>query len=157
MNRRYPFAFLLALTACGQLSFGARPDEMRPTAPIGLRPEARPLSATAPRPGPGARTAQALDTTTAQQKATALATPPVAGARKLGTTIVTLGLVTEPGFWLRSSLVRAGGPGRAETAGGAAIKVDLIPGTGAAQLSLAAFRALNLPLTGLPEVTVFAD
>jgi hypothetical protein len=33
----------------------------------------------------------------------------------------------------------------------------LRPGTGAALLSLAAFRALGLGLTDLPEVTVFAE
>lgn len=75
----------------------------------------------------------------------------------MGKTAVALGNVTEPGFWLRSALVKTPGSGRVVTAGGATIAVDLIPGTGAAQLSLAAFRALNLSLTDLPEVTIFAQ
>jgi hypothetical protein len=37
---------------------------------------------------------------------------------------------------------------------GLAVAVTLLPGTGGAQLSLAAFRALGLSLTGLPEVLV---
>ena len=108
-------------------------------------------------PPPGAVTARALDTTTAAERAAALAPPPAPGGeRELGRTAVSLGLVTEPGIWLRSSLVTAPGKGRVVTAGGQSIAVDLIPGTGAAQLSLAAFRALKLPLTALPEVTILA-
>ncbi|MDN5787546.1 hypothetical protein [Pseudorhodobacter sp.] len=121
------------------------------------RPQARPLSEGLKAPPAGARTAAALDTTTAAQKAAALAAPPQpAGERELGKTAVALGNVTEPGFWLRSALVKSAGPGRVVTAAGGSIAVDLIPGDGSAQLSLAAFRALNLPLTGLPEVTIFA-
>ena len=157
MNRLFPLAFLLLLTACGKLPFRLWPDRMQPTAAVGIRPEARPLSPGTTRPAPGAVTVQALDTTTAQDKAAALSAKPTTGATNLGKTIVTLGLVTEPGFWLRSALVTTAGPGRVETAGGDTIRVDLIPGEGAAQLSLAAFRALGLPLTGFPEVTVFAD
>jgi hypothetical protein len=37
------------------------------------------------------------------------------------------------------------------------VNVDLIPGTGGALLSLAAFRQLGLSLTDLPEVTVYAN
>ncbi len=42
-----------------------------------------------------------------------------------------------------------------KTWGGTSVQVDLLPGEGGAQLSLAAFRALGLGLTDLPEVTVF--
>jgi hypothetical protein len=41
------------------------------------------------------------------------------------------------------------------TASGQSLAVELRPGSGAALLSLAAFQALGLPLTGLPEVTVY--
>lgn len=108
-------------------------------------------------PPAGARTVAALDTTTAAQKAAALAPPKPPSERALGKTAVALGNVTEPGFWLRSALVKTPGSGRVVTAKGAEIAVDLIPGTGAAQLSLSAFRALNLPLTDIPEVSIFAN
>lgn len=108
-------------------------------------------------PPKGARSAAALDTTTPAQKAAALAPPKPAGERALGKTAVALGNVTEPGFWLRSALVKTAGPGRVLTAKGATIAVDLLPGSGAAQLSLSAFRALNLSLTDLPEVSIFAQ
>lgn len=130
---------------------------MGPVAAIAQRPQARPLADGVARPPVGARTAAALDTTTAAQKAAALAPPKPQGEQALGKTAVALGNVTEPGFWLRSSLVKSPGPGRVVTAGGGSIAVDLIPGEGAAQLSLAAFRALKLPLTALPEVTLFAQ
>lgn len=124
-----------------------------------------PLPAAQPVPAPvaqrmpgadGALTAAALDTTTAAERAAALSVAPPAGAA-LGTVRVTLGNPTEAGFWLQSALVTAPGKGRVEAEGGASVAVDLRPGSGGAQLSLAAFRALGLALTGLPEVTVYAD
>ena len=41
------------------------------------------------------------------------------------------------------------------TAGGKSLGLELRPGTGAAHLSLAAFQALGLSLTDLPEVTIY--
>jgi hypothetical protein len=149
---------LLVLSACASLPFGIGSGAaMEPVSAIEPRPQSRPNSAGAAAPPAGARTAAALDTTTAAQKAAALAPPQPASEQRLGKTAVALGKVTEPGFWLRSALVTAPGTGRVMTAAGASIAVDLIPGEGAAQLSLAAFRALNLPLTDLPEVTIFAQ
>ncbi|WP_040671554.1 hypothetical protein [Rhodobacter ferrooxidans] len=109
----------------------------------------------APPPPAGASSAEALDTTTPEQRAAALAAPAPAADAALGKVVVALGKVTEPGFWLRSALVSAARPGTVVTASGASVQVDLLPGEGAAQLSLAAFRALGLGLTDLPEVTVF--
>jgi len=43
------------------------------------------------------------------------------------------------------------------TASGASVAVDLQSGSGGALLSLAAYRALGLALTDLPEVTVFLE
>jgi len=157
---KHAFAYLpvlllpvLLLSACASLPFGDGTRAMEPVAATGPRPNSDGI-----RPPPAnARTAAALDTTTAAQKAAALAPPKPVGEQALGKTAVALGNVTEPGFWLRSTLVKTPGSGRVVTAGGATIAVDLIPGTGAAQLSLAAFRALNLSLTDLPEVTIFAQ
>jgi hypothetical protein len=161
-NMKYTNALILPallLSGCAHLPFiGSKGAAMEPVAPIETHPQTRPNSAGAVPPPKGARTAMALDTTTAAQKAAALAAPAQPAAEQtLGKTAVALGNVTEPGFWLRSGLVKTAGTGRVVTASGASIAVDLIPGTGAAQLSLAAFRALNLPLTDLPEVTIFAQ
>lgn len=146
----------LSLPGCARLPFLQGKD--RPADPAVEAPATEMAAPTvAPRPPPGARTAAALDTTTAEQRAMALATPPAPAAeRDLGRVAVTLGNPAEPGFWLRGSIVTAAGPGRVVTEGGASLAVDLIPGSGAAQLSLPAFRALNLPLTGLPVVGVLA-
>ncbi len=146
---------LIVLSGCAGSPFaGLRGKPAVET--VAVRPPPRPDVA-APLPAAGAKTAAGFDTTTAADKAAALAPPPApAGERSLGKAAVALGNPAEPGFWLRSALVTAPGKGRVEVAGGASIAVDLIPGVGAAQLSLAAFRALNLALTALPEVTIFA-
>ena len=68
---------------------------------------------------------------------------------------MALGSPAEQGIWLKTALVSAVTPGRVVTAGGQSLAVELRPGTGAALLSLAAFQALGLKLTELPEVTVF--
>ena len=105
---------------------------------------------------PLARSAAALDSTTDAERSAALAAGPGTGA-ELGRVTVTLGNPTEPGFWLRSALVTAPAKGRVVTDQGASVSVELLPGISGAQLSLAAFRALGLPLTGLPSVAVFTE
>ena len=146
---------LLSLAGCAGSPFAGLRGKP-PVDTVATRPPARPEVVVAV-PVAGATTAAAFDTTTAADKAAALAPPPApAGERSLGKTAVALGNPAEPGFWLRSALVRVAAKGRVEVAGGASIAVDLIPGTGAAQLSLPAFRALKLPLTALPEVTIYA-
>jgi uncharacterized protein YceK len=116
---------------------------------------AAPLTAIAPM-GTGAATAATLDQSTPEQ--VAAATAPVAnGARELGRVVVALGSPAEQGFWIKTPLAVVAGKGRVVTADGKSVNVDLQPGTGGALLSLAAFRALGLGLTDLPEVTVFAE
>lgn len=147
---------VLMLAACAGSPFAGLRRDAAPAESIATRPQSRPTAPT-PVPVAGATTAAAFDTTTAADKAAALAPPPApAGEQPLGKAAVALGNPAEPGFWLRSALVKAPAKGRVEVAGGASIAVDLIPGSGAAQLSLPAFRALNLPLTALPEVTIYA-
>lgn len=151
-----PLVLALVLSGCAVLPFGKGREAPPPSAAEAAAPDPAGITRPAPRPPAGARTAAALDTTTAAQKAAALAPPPApAGERELGRVQVALGNVTEPGFWLRSSLVTAPGQGRVLVAGGQSLAVDLLPGEGAPQLSLAAFRALGLGLTDLPTVTVF--
>jgi hypothetical protein len=99
--------------------------------------------------------AEALDKTTAEEKAAALSAPAPGGERELGKVVVALGPPAEQGLWLSSSLVTEKAQGRIVTAAGTSLAVELRPGTGGALLSLAAFQALGLSLTGLPQVTVY--
>jgi hypothetical protein len=99
--------------------------------------------------------AEALDKSTAQEKAAALAAPATGGERELGKVVVALGPPAEQGIWLSSALVKAVGPGRIVTSAGKSLAVELRPGTGGALLSLAGFQALGLSLTELPKVTVY--
>ncbi|NHB78044.1 hypothetical protein [Rhodobacter calidifons] len=99
--------------------------------------------------------AEALDKTTAAEKAAALAAPAKGGERELGKVVVALGPPAEQGIWLSSALVKERAQGRIVTAAGKSLAVELRPGTGGALLSLAAFQALGLSLTALPEVTVY--
>lgn len=151
----------LLLAGCGLIG---RPASVLPGVEAVDGPETRPPRRPGTRdpvpaaalPGAAGATAAALDTTTAAEKAVALAAP-AAGGRPLGTVAVSLGSPAEPGFWFRGAIVTVAGPGRVTTTDGQSIAVDLRPGTGAAQLSLPAFRALGLSLTDLPQVEVRAE
>lgn len=106
--------------------------------------------------GKGA-TASAYDRTSQAEKEAALAVKASAGERSLGKVAVSLGSPTEQGIWLKSPLVKTASKGRVVTAAGKSAAVDLIPGSGATQLSLAAYIALGLSLTSLPNVEVYAN
>jgi hypothetical protein len=112
---------------------------------------------TAPPPPKGATTVAEFDTTSQADRDAAITTV-AASQTRLGTTIASLGSPTEPGIWLKTPLVSALTSGRVEFEGNA-INIELRPSGGAAgsgsQISLAAMRLLNAPLTGLPELTVF--
>jgi hypothetical protein len=133
-----------------------------------FQPEAAPVAVpaapavAAPPPNPGVlgasgQSAAALDQSSADDIAAATAAPEASGERELGKVVVALGSPAEQGFWIKTALAAAPGKGRVVTASGASVNVDLIPGTGGALLSLAAFRQLGLGLTDLPEVTVYAN
>ncbi|MBA3911000.1 MAG: D-galactarate dehydratase [Rhodobacter sp.] len=144
----------LALPGCALFSpkDGAGPSSI--TGPSAPQPTAE-MTAAAATTALGAR-AEPLDSTTAEEKAAALAAPAASGERNLGRVVVALGPPAEQGIWLKTSLVDKVVQGRVETAAGKSLAVELRPGIGAALLSLAAFQALGLNLTELPEVTVFA-
>ena len=144
---------LSALPGCGLVDRVMGRDKVPPVTAQAV-PNG-PLSATAPLGG--AQSAAALDQTTDAEKAAATATPAASAERSLGSVVVALGSPAEQGFWLRSALVNAPAKGRVVTAAGKSVNVDLQPGSGAALLSLAAYRALGLGLTDLPEVAVFAN
>lgn len=120
-------------------------------------PPATEFAATAGTTALGARavSAEMLDKTTAEEKAAALAAPAKGGERALGRVVVALGAPAEQGIWLSTTLVTTKAEGRIVTAAGRSLAVELRPGTGGALLSLAAFQALGLSLTDLPEVTVY--
>ncbi len=154
---RKPMSLILALSlaACGGLPFGKRdepPPPLTASEPT-IRPQGRPVAMGVVG---GARTPEALDASTEAERAEALAAA-AAGGRSLGQVTVALGSPAEQGFWLRGAVVPAQGKGRVVLSGGASVAVELIPGEGPALLSLAAYRALGLPLTELPLVTVYAE
>ena len=78
-----------------------------------------------------------------------------------GTTVASLGDVSEPGLWLRTPLVSGAMRGRVrDPATGRAVALELRPldadpGAGS-RMSLAAYRSLGLALTALPELRVEA-
>ena len=147
---------LTALSGCGLADrvMGRSPEPVATSGVVQPAPDG-PLSITEPLGG--AKSAAVLDQTTAAEKAVALAAPAQGAGRDLGAIVVALGSPAEQGFWLRSALVLAPAKGRVVTAAGKSVNVDLQPGSGAALLSLAAYRALGLGLTDLPEVRVYAN
>ena len=110
------------------------------------------------------RTAEDFDTTTAEERAVAVAAAeqaPAQAERLLGSTVASLGDATEPGLWLKTPLVSAVTQGRiADPGRGTTVLVELrpLPGgaSGGSQISLAALRLLEVPLTDLPTIEVFA-
>jgi hypothetical protein len=142
----------------GQVALSLAPEGMpRPPArPPGLTPGA------AAAPPTGARTVEDFDTTDDAARSAAVADAAEAGARRLGRTVASLGAAAEPGIWIKTPLVARLTQGRADyPAAGTSIAVELRPAGGApgagSQVSLAAMRLLEAPLTGLPELILFAD
>ncbi len=157
------------LTGCdGTFSNGAgprvAPPEVQTEAQTAHRPPARPaaIQTAAPKPARSAHTAEQFDTTTSEQRTEAVAVAPAGGERKLGVTVGSLGNPAEPGFWLKTPLVSVAGKGRVEyPVSGKSVAVDLIPidgpKTAGSRVSLAALRLLGAPLTGLPDLIVYAE
>lgn len=112
-----------------------------------------------PPPPQNAVTVEQFDTTSQAEREAAVVVDEPAGEQALGTTIATLGPPAEPGIWLKTALVSELTPGRVEYQD-KTINIELRPSGGAvgsgSQMSLAAMRLIDAPLTSLPEVTVFA-
>lgn len=144
-----PFA-VLSLSGCAQLGFDANQTETAPRSPL-------PQTSSAPPPPAAARTVEQFDTTTQAQREAAAA-PSTSVGQELGSVVATLGDPSQPGFWVETALVTAPGMGRItllET--GQSVEVELRPITdGSARVSLAAWRLLEVPLTDLAEIAVFA-
>jgi hypothetical protein len=151
MNQMSVKPVLIVVLVAGSLSGCGLMNRLKP-API-VAPVAE--AVVLPAMGVG-QNAAALDQSSDAEKAAAL-TASVGVERSLGTVVVGLGSPAEQGFWIKSPLIATAGKGRVELKSGASVNVDLLPGTGGALLSLAAFRALGLGLTDLPEVTIYAQ
>ena len=76
----------------------------------------------------------------------------------LGTTVASLGSVSEPGLWLKTPLVAGEQTGQVRVPGGSAVEVRLIPiegpETAGSRISLGAMQALGLSLGDLPTLEV---
>ncbi len=112
----------------------------------------------APPPPPAARTVEALDTTTPEQRAAAVA-PAQSPSKTLGKTVVSLGSPTEPGLWMKTPLVKDEAQGRVTNpANGKSSLVTLLPldgpSTAGSRMSLPALRLIGASLTDLTEVQV---
>ncbi|TYB81402.1 D-galactarate dehydratase [Maritimibacter fusiformis] len=149
-------ALVLLLSACSLT--GTAPDLAPPEGMTRPMPRPDAGGAVVPR---GAATADAFDTTTPEERAAAVAAPEPAGEARLGRTVAALGSPANPGFWLETPLVTQAGPGRVVAiANGKSVQLELRPIDGPAgagsRISLAALRLLEVGLTGLHELEVFA-
>ncbi|MEL6585337.1 MAG: D-galactarate dehydratase [Pseudomonadota bacterium] len=164
---RWSLVICVAVAGCadvpvlGRLAGGSGGSETGAPAPLPgattagpSRPVARP---TAPPPAASASAAQ-LDTVSDAEKAAARQAASAAPAGgELGQVTVALGDPGDAGLWVKSALVSENTEGTVRTGSGDAIAVTLRPlgsGDGGPQISLAALRALGLPLTGLHPVTL---
>ncbi|WP_159965526.1 hypothetical protein [Profundibacterium mesophilum] len=158
---------IVLLAACQPAMNGARTAatpraDMPPAAPQAPPAPAPAQVVKAPAPPASARTAAALDTTTPEQKAAAARKPAADAERLLGETVASLGDATRPGLWIRTPLADAAGSGRVEdAASGKSAMVELIPldgpDTAGSEISLAALRVLEIGLTDLPTLKVYAQ
>lgn len=149
------FVLILSLSACGL--FPPRLPDSGPQ--TGAAAEAPPGAAAGPVPVSvpvSGQSAAALDAATEAERAAAVAAPAQAGT-ELGKVTVSLGSPADPGFWLKTALVKLPARGRVVLASGKSVAVNLVPVEGAAVLSYSAYRALGLALTDLPLVTVLAE
>ncbi|MDA9318700.1 hypothetical protein N9Q54_02640 [Octadecabacter sp.] len=157
MKTIFPMLAIFGLSACTGASFpggglqNANPDVVAPAAVAGRD--------FPPPPPPNARTVEQFDTTTAEDRAAAVAAAS-GRERRLGSTIARLGSPTDPGIWCKTPLVSEVTQGRVEYQG-KSVNVELRPSGGAqgsgSLISLAAMRLIEAPLTGLPEVVVYAN
>ncbi|WP_184564032.1 hypothetical protein [Sulfitobacter undariae] len=163
-------AAALSLSACAQLGIGQKKSVEAPAASLpegqaaqAAAPTVDPVVTTAPPPSRAANTQATLDTTTPEQRKKAAApVAPQTGTKSLGSTVASLGSPTEPGFWLKTPLVKSETMGRVTNkANGKSSAVRLIPidgpATGGSRLSLPAMRLIEASLTELTELTVTSD
>lgn len=156
------------MAACAQFpGFGRsaqqQADDVAVMAPDSetARPESRPGGTQVGSLGQAGLRPEALDQTSAEERAAALA-PSAASTQLLGETLAALGSPAESGLWLKTGLVTSVRRGRVEVQdGSASLSVELRPsgaepGSGS-QLSLSAFNSLGLTLTQLVRLRVYTE
>lgn len=157
--RILPILPVLALSACAELErLGERPGggSSAPDPELEVAAVATPELA-APPPPRTATTVEQFDTTTEDQRDAA--SQAVEGGQLLGQTVASLGDPGRSGFWIETALAETQGRGRVEDpATGLSVEVELLPlsGDAGSRLSLAAMRVLEIGLTDLPRVDVYA-
>ena len=154
----------LLLGGCAELEALFDPDADPGIVDAGMPVDPPPetLDPTPPPPPPeDANTVEEFDTTTEEDRQAALDVPDAAGEVELGRTLVTLGDPADPGIWLSTPLVSELQMGRVEVPEtGATAALELRPsgkepGAGS-EISLPAMRLLEIPLTAIQELIVFA-
>ncbi|WP_394177353.1 D-galactarate dehydratase [Yoonia maritima] len=149
---------LIALAGCTTPSFqGVFGPTPVPTETVVDEPTPTLDETPAPPPPANATTVAEFDTTTVEEREAAV-TQVAAVETRLGVTIASLGSPADPGIWLKTPLVTELSPGRV-VYNGKSVNVELRPSGGVAgsgsQISLAAMRLIEAPLTSLPELEVF--
>ena len=149
---------LIALAGCTTPSFqGVFGPAHVPTETVVDEPTPTLDETPAPPPPANATTVAEFDTTTAEEREAAV-TQVAAVEIRLGVTIASLGSPADPGIWLKTPLVTELSPGHV-VYNGNSVNVELRPSGGVAgsgsQISLAAMRLIEAPLTSLPELEVF--
>jgi hypothetical protein len=169
--RILPILSLMALAGCGGPvlpgftmpgSLSAGPQSVPATgAPLSALSAPEPTLDPDPPPPPpeSARTVDEFDTTTEEDRAEAVAAPePDSESAAIGTTLATLGSPADPGIWVKTPLVSEAVMGRVEYRG-RSVNVELRPSGGedgaGSQISLAAMRLIEAPLTEIVELSVF--
>lgn len=142
---------LLLLAGCGNLDFPDLRGQAASSAPV---PAAEPVTG-APLDATGGALAVPEDV---EKDMVAEAEAPAASSIFTGTeqVVASLGDPSVPGLWMETSLVGAEQQAVLRSASGAEVQVTLKPAVngGSARVSIAAMRALGLPLTELVELQV---
>lgn len=158
MNKILPLTFIaLSVAACDQV-----PALSNLTDRPWLRDASGGQQATANRLPSSASVEVAALPDAGSQTAVQDTRPTASASGLLGTTVASLGDATRQGFWIETPLVSAPQKGKVRyPKTGREVKVDLIPRAGASSggssLSLGAMRLLDVPLTALAEVEVYAQ
>lgn len=157
-------AFSLVLSGCTEAQFAgffSTGDTPEGVVAASAEPVAT-LDPTPPPPPPAsANTAEEFDTTTQEDREAALAVPEPAGETSLGATLATLGSPADPGIWIETPLVTELIMGRVEVPDtGKTVILELRPSGGepgsGSEISLPAMRLLEISLTAIQELNVFA-
>lgn len=148
---------VLALSLSGCALLQRKPEAAPPPAEAtDLATEiASPVETTSLETMGAGQSVEALDSTSEAEKSAALAAP--AGGGELGRQVVALGSPADPGLWVQTSLVTAVTQGTVRAPNGQTLAVELRPGSGAALMSLAAYQALGIALTDLPELVILGS